>query len=120
MRQNRIVQALIVAITSVMVPSCLFSSTSDTIVHPDAERRTTRFENDEALIAFQATVHRRYERGKGVKSSSSFAIPFVVHSESRQVLSENAFYNEQVTKADVDGDGAITLIEARAYDEGTK
>lgn len=116
MRTRILTNALIVVISSVMAPGCLINSSSETIVQPDAERCTVDFESDDALSIFQAKVQRRYEHGKGLKSTSSFAIPFVIHTKNRRVLSENAFYNLQVAKADVDGNGMITLAEARVYD----
>jgi len=73
------------------------------------------FESEEALSTFQRTVRQRYEAGGGVVEKSGFAIPFVIATGERRVLSENAFYNGEVAKADADGDGKISDAEARAY-----
>src|SRR5262245_6175247 len=105
--------ALVVSCASLQ--SCLFSPISERILEPDPARRTVRFESDAGLEQFQRTVVRCYRNGAAVRSQSEFAIPFVLHTESREVLSENAYYNEQVAKADVDGDGVLSDAECRAY-----
>jgi hypothetical protein len=96
--------------------SCLFNSKSDRVVDPDAERRVIAFESDDALLRFHGTVNRRYSGGKNFAGESQFAIPFVVAVEERHVLSENAFFNQEVARADLNGDGSISDIESRAYE----
>src|SRR5436189_199191 len=58
---------------------------------------------------------QRHEAGGGVVGTSGFAIPFVVADGEKRVLSENAYYNGEVAKADANGDGKISDAEARAY-----
>lgn len=106
---------LAVAASCAFLTSCLFSNRSERVVEPDAARRTVQFQSDAGLEQFQRTVSRAYRKGDGVRSESEVAIPFVLHSESREMLSENAYFNEQVVKADMDGDGVLSDAECRAY-----
>jgi hypothetical protein len=94
---------------------CLINSGSEKVVEPDAKRMKVEFESEEGLTMFQRTVRQRYERGGGVVGSSGFAIPFVIAAGEKKVLSENAFYNGEVAKAEANGDGKIGDAEARAY-----
>jgi hypothetical protein len=104
-----------VAGTALILPGCLFTSHSDRVIEPGAARQTVKFESGTGLAQFQAAVEKRFKAGEAVHSESDFAIPFVIHAETRETLSENAFYNDQITKADVDGDGLISDDESRAY-----
>lgn len=112
------VRALTVtAAVSLASTGCLINSGTEKVVEPDAKRMKVEFESEEALMSFQKTVRQRYQAGGGVVSSTGFAIPFVIAAGEKQVLSENAFYNGEVAKADVNDDGVISDVEARAYAE---
>jgi hypothetical protein len=94
---------------------CLINSGSEKVVESDAKRLKVDFETEDGLSTFQRTVRQRYEAGGGVVGTSGFAIPFVVAVGEKRVLSENAYYNGEVAKADANGDGKISDAEARAY-----
>ena len=104
--------ALVVAVGG---GGCLINSDSEKVVQADAKRVTVNFESEQSLATFQKAVSGRYAAGGGVVSRSGFAIPFVIAAGSKKVLSENAFYNAQVHKADADGDGMVSNAEARVY-----
>ncbi len=94
---------------------CLINSESEVVVDRDAPRVAVSFENDEAMTLFQQEVERRRRRGDASQGKSGFAIPFLIATSEKRVLSDNAFYNQQVEKADVNRDGWINLAEAKAY-----
>ena len=94
---------------------CLINSASREVIEPDAPRTTVQFQSEKAMATFQKEVHGRYRAGAGEQGSGAFAVPFVMAVSETRVLSENAFYNTQVRKADVDGNGTITEAEARVY-----
>ena len=96
------------------LPGCLFNSKSDTIVEPDAPRQAVTFESDAGMHRFHDAVQRRYHSEK-VESSSEFAIPFLLDVESRRITSENAYWNAQVKKADIDQNGIISDAESHTY-----
>ena len=94
---------------------CLINSSNTKVIEPDAPRTSVQFQSETAMAKFQKAAENRYRAGGGERGSGSFAIPFVIAASETRVLSENAFYNTQVRKADVDGDGTISDAEARVY-----
>ena len=103
-----------VVVVAAVSGGCLINSSREKVLEPDAPRTTVNFESEEALASFQKEVATRYPEGSE-QNSSFFGVPFVVGISTTKVLSENAFYNAQVRKADADGDGTISNAEARAY-----
>jgi len=100
---------------AICLSGCLIYSHDEKVLEPEAERLTVRFENDEALETFQNAVSKRYRHGDGEAGSSRFWLPFLVSVSETEVLSENAYYNRQVEKADVEKDGVISQAEAEIY-----
>jgi hypothetical protein len=97
---------------------CLINSSSKKVLEPDAPRMSVQFQSETAMAKFQKAVDHRYLAGGGEQGSGAFAVPFVIAASETRVLSENAFYNTQVRKADVNGDGSISDAEARVYAGG--
>ena len=104
-----------VAVCALAGGGCLVNSATTKVLEPDAPRMSVKFQSETGMAAFQKAAENRYRAGGGERGSGSFAIPFVVAAAETRVLSENAFYNTQVRKADVDGDGSISDAEARVY-----
>ena len=96
---------------------CLFSSTGERIVRPDEGRRTVAFESEQAMIDFQSAARLRDTYGARRQGEHQVAIPFILLVDETRVLSESAFYNDQIAAADLDGDGTLTDAEVRAYCE---
>ncbi len=66
------------------------------------------------MIAFQRRALSPNLRERSA-SSSGLSIPFLLGVNRERILSENAFYNDQIKMADADADGIISLDEALAY-----
>ena len=94
----------------------LLSTSRVAVLEPDAQRVQARFESPNAQAAFDLALAERHARGDAVKrSSASSTVPLLWGSEDRAVLSENAFYNEQIGVADLDRDGMVSEAEAASY-----
>jgi hypothetical protein len=94
----------------------LLSTSRVAVLQPDARRVQARFESPHAEAEFERAMAERYARGDAVKrSSASSTVPLLWGSEDKAVLSENAFYNEQIALADLDRDGMVSDAEADAY-----
>jgi hypothetical protein len=94
----------------------LLSTSRVAVLEPNAQRVQVRFESANAQAAFESAMAERYAHGDAVKrSSASSTVPLLWGSEDKAVLSENAFYNEQIGMADLDRDGAVSEVEADAY-----
>jgi hypothetical protein len=94
----------------------LLSTSRVAVLEPDARRVQVRFESANAEASFERAMAERHARGDAVKrSSASSTVPLLWGSEDKAVLSENAFYNEQIAVADLDRDGVVSGAEADAY-----
>jgi hypothetical protein len=89
------------------------------VLDPSAQRIAVRFESAWAEQAFEQALAERRRRGEAVRGRTTGGLPLVWTSEERSVLSENAFYNEQAKRVDVDGNGLIDDEEARSYSAAT-
>ena len=94
---------------------CLINAEGERIVREKEPRRTIDFESETGLERFQQAVQQRGSWSSRYQGESSFGIPFIIGIEQRRVISENAFYNDQVTAADVNGDGTLSDAEVRGY-----
>lgn len=93
---------------------CLVNSHGEKVVGEAEQRKAVDFENDTAVRIFTETVKDRYPDSKDL-GKSRFAIPFLIAASEKRVLSENAFFNREVQRADLDADGEISEAEARAH-----
>ena len=73
-----------------------------------------QFESLAAQQAFSARAFDEEAREKAAKTNF-FAIPFLLWWSKTNVLSEGAYYNDQVAACDADGDSVISVQEALAY-----
>ena len=103
------------ALLALPTAGCLINAGGDAIVRRSEHRQTVNFESERGLIDFQTAVRRRGDENGRYLGDSKFAIPFLIDVDQRRVLSENAFYNDQLKTADVNGDGTLSDAEVRAY-----
>lgn len=106
---------LAVALASDSPTGHLFGSSSVTVIRPDAQRVGASFDSQGTATHFAELVEAHYARGGAVRARTESVIPLFYGTEERRVLSENAFYNEQVELADQDRNGVITGVELRHY-----
>ena len=71
------------------------------VLNPTVGTTPVLFESDGAREAFSDEIEQRYEAGAAKLPVGT--------------LSKNAFYNQQVQRADLDGDGIISDSEAFRY-----
>ena len=93
---------------------CLFTHHSTNVVRQDEPPREVQFESLSAQQAFNAKAFDEEARQKAAKTDF-VAIPFLLWWSKMDVLSDGAYYNDQVAVCDIDGDGLITVGEALAY-----
>lgn len=110
-----ILRTLFVLLVAASLPGCLIMSTNTEVVEPTAKRVAVEFESPEGLELFHTRVTRDTNAGKTNLGTDSFAIPFIIGASTTRVLSENAYYNQQVSKADINADGSLSDAEVRLY-----
>jgi hypothetical protein len=76
------------------------------VLNPRVARAPVVFESPHAADTFEDALHDRYDDGAARIASRS------------GVLSQNAFFNREITHADQDGDGIISDHEALRYANG--
>jgi hypothetical protein len=94
---------------------CLINSSTTKVVRPDEPQVEVKFTSETARKTFDDAQKARYAAGYGKVSSSWLGVPFIVGASEKQVLSEHAFYNDQVHHADTSHNGLINEAEAEAY-----
>lgn len=104
-----------VALTSSMPNGHFVASSQVTVIRPDARREAAIFESKRGAKSFEDHVAERYARGDAVRERNQGGIPLFYSAEEKRMLSENAFYNEQLQAADVDRNGVLSDAEIRAY-----
>lgn len=89
---------------------CLVMHERKRVIREDESRNSVQFESADAAAKFhQVASNDRSRKHDG--SSASLAIPFLVGISSSTVLSQNAFFNDQVVACDTDNNGLITEAE---------
>ncbi len=95
-------------------PGCLITRHSTNVIRQDEPRREVAFESPTAQQAFSAKAFDSEAR-EGAARSKVVAIPFLLWWSKMDVLSEGAYYNDQVAACDTDGNGMVSVQEALAY-----
>lgn len=93
---------------------CLVSHSRKKIVREDEIRRDVVFQSPESAEKFNALASDDSMRN-AEGSSSNFGIPFLVGFSHASVPSQNAYYNDQISKCDTDGDGFLSDAEVQAF-----
>jgi hypothetical protein len=104
----------VVMMTTICVSGCLYSHTSMKTVRENEVRRTVSFESPKAAKAFQERALSQDANDENL-AGWTVGIPFVLYLARSKKLSQNAYYNDQLTLADTDDDGLISQSEALAY-----
>jgi len=97
-----------------LLGGCLISHSQKRVIREGEVRQPIRFESEETALLFNEMATSDEAR-KSEGSSASFGIPFLVGLSRSSVPSHNAFYNDQVSKCDVNGDGLISDCEAEEF-----
>ena len=103
----------IMGISGLLTSGCVVMGQKEIIVREGETVKQVEFESEQAGILFRKTSKPIISRKD--KQNESFVIPFIIAYQTTKTLSENARYNDEINKCDTDGDGYITLTEARIY-----
>lgn len=104
-----------------LLSGCVSKSHHEEVIGVDVPRKQVVFESEEARSRFVQEVANRYpaERRQSyaldAKYPNGSAVPHAIAASTTKVLSENAFYNSQVAKADANGDQTLTDGEVDIY-----
>ena len=82
----------------------------------DAERIKVSFENDAAGRIFYEALSKSAGSRRS-ESKTQISIPIILDHKERTLDGENLLFNDAVLRCDSNGDGKITLLEARIYSE---
>ena len=106
---------LALAAAALPLSGCLIMSDNERVVGANDTRQTVEFASEEGFVTFYNAVRRNNTRGNRDLGESSLAIPFLLASNTERRLSYNAYHNNQIQIADVNGDGLLSDLEVRAY-----
>ncbi len=108
-------RCLIIALT-VCCSGCLLNHSQKRVIREHAERTPVQFESLNAAESFNKIANSEDLR-KSLGSSASFGVPFLIGLSRESVPSQNAFYNDQVIRCDINSDGLISDQEAYSFSE---
>ncbi len=112
---RRLATTLCLAAGCLATAGCLFNADGERIVRGNEERTSVAFESEQGLVDFQSTVRARNTYSARRQGENAVAIPFILSIDQTLVLSSDAFYNDEVCAADINGDGTLSDAEVRAY-----
>ncbi len=94
-----------------LLPGCLTLYSKTEIVRGHEPRRPIQFESPQAANDFQKAVKKE----DGHVGGSYLGVPFLTLFARSQQLSDNALWNECVTKCDTNQDAMITCAEVAVF-----
>ena len=112
---NRLLFACLAPLAATCAGGCLFVATGDKTIRADEPRTNIAFASDEGLLQFQGYVNRHNGRADRGAGEGSLVIPFITYVEQRKIVAKDAFFNDQVRAADVNGDGTLSDAEVKAF-----
>ena len=107
-------KVVIVGVTGALMSGCLVMGSKHEVLRKDETVKKIEFESEEAGILFHK-VRRQATAHGGQEEHDCIVIPFIIAHNTHRKLSDNARYNDEISKCDANGDGHITLIEAKIY-----
>jgi len=93
---------------------CLMMRMRERVVREGEQRFPVRFQSAYAKRQFQQYALDDKARRK-TSSSADLIIPFVIWDSDSSVLSQNAYYNNQIVSCDANSDGMLTDAEVAEY-----
>jgi hypothetical protein len=104
---------LLLTLAILFCPGCLLVQDKKEYLRRDESVKKIEFESEEAGRLFHK--QRKRNRCRTQAGRESLVIPFIIVYHKKTELSSNARYNDEIEKCDSNGDGMITLSEARIY-----
>ena len=93
---------------------CLMMRMRERVAREGEQRFPVRFQSAYAKRQFQQYALDDKARRK-TSSSTDLIIPFVIWDSDSSVLSQNAYYNDQIVSCDANSDGLLTDAEIAEY-----
>ena len=93
---------------------CLITQSTKRVIREDESRHQVQFESPEGAAAFTAQASNNASR-EASGTSASFGIPFLIGIFYSAAPSQNAYYNDQVSLCDANGDCFLTDAEVSAF-----
>jgi hypothetical protein len=123
MASIRLFRALPALLCATGLTGCLTVFSKTEVIRSDEHRPSVQFESAKTAAVFYDEMDRRSR----VVGGACLGVPFITIYAKETVVSENAFFGDQVRECDTNHDGLITELEARIYarshvgrvDEGT-
>ena len=104
----------VVLVVLALNSGCLINHSHRTILRQTEPLYPVAFESAESKQIYEEFVEGWIEQEEE-KSKSSLAIPFLIGTEHCKVTAENAVRNDVAARFDANGDGLISLQEARVF-----
>lgn len=111
----RTLRYLIIAL-AMCCNGCLVNHTQKRVIRENEKRISVEFESLNAAESFNKIANSEDIR-QSLGSSASFGVPFLIGLSRESVPSQNAFYNDQVIRCDINNDGLISDQEAYSFSE---
>jgi hypothetical protein len=111
MTSFRLFWVVTVLVCATGLTGCLTVFSKTEVIRSEEPRPAVQFESPKAASVFYEELDRR-SRSVG---EAFFGIPFITLYKKDTVLSDNAFFGDQVRECDSNHDGLITELEARIY-----
>jgi hypothetical protein len=111
MASVRLFSVLTAVVGMTSLSGCLTVFSKTEVIRSEEQRPAVQFESSKAASVFYEELDRRSHTVGG----SYFGIPFITLYAKETVVSDNAFFADQVRECDTNHDGLITELEARIY-----
>ncbi len=116
MRRRHVVVLVMVVLSSPLFGCITLAGfVSVDTIRAEEPRQAVHFESTAVAEDFEKAVQDRWKSTEGKVGGRGFSVLFLTCYEQVTRLSENAFYNDQVTACDLDRDGIITHKEVEFY-----
>ncbi len=107
-----LIRSALLAVLTATLNGCISSKET---VYRETERVKVEFENDTAARVFHDAFAKSPESRQRNEKTTTFTIPFLIHTQRTEKDSENTSFNAAVRRCDTNTDGKITESEARLF-----
>ena len=110
---HKVIGILTLLVFAGLTSGCIVIRMKTAIKYDEPPRVSVKFESAEAASIFYSKLRAsKVKSGDPSVENSRFGIPFIIFFDS-DTIHANAVFNALVEQADINGDGTITLEEAK-------